>query len=125
MAGRNEADVMLAGGSEAALTPLGFGGFCNMKALTTRNDEPERASRPFDRDRDGFLMGEGAAVLVLEELDHAKKRGARVMAEWFGECWHAADGGKFPIRAYINLHDSSRYFDLRSRGWVRESDVWP
>jgi 3-oxoacyl-[acyl-carrier-protein] synthase II len=81
---RDEADVMVAGGSEAALTPLGFGGFCNMKALTTRNDEPERASRPFDRARDGFLMGEGAAVLVLEELEHARKRNAPVLAEVAG-----------------------------------------
>lgn len=81
---RNEADVMLAGGSEAALTPLGFGGFCNMKALTTRNHEPEKASRPFDRARDGFLMSEGAAVLVLEELEHARKRGAGLLAEIVG-----------------------------------------
>jgi len=81
---RNEAEVMLAGGTEAAITPLGFGGFANMKALTTRNDEPERASRPFEKDRDGFVMGEGAGVVVLEELEHAKKRGAEILSELTG-----------------------------------------
>ncbi|MBF0215440.1 MAG: beta-ketoacyl-ACP synthase II [Candidatus Omnitrophica bacterium] len=81
---RDDADIMLAGGSEAATTPMGFGGFCALKALSTRNDDPERASRPFDRDRDGFVMGEGAALVVLEELEHAKKRGARIYAEMVG-----------------------------------------
>lgn len=81
---RGDADVMLAGGSEAPILPLGLAGFAAMKALTTRNDEPERASRPFDRDRDGFLIGEGAAVLVLETLAHARARGARVLAEVSG-----------------------------------------
>lgn len=81
---RDEADVVLAGGSEAALTPLGFGGFCNMKALTTRNDDPEGASRPFERTRDGFLMAEGATVLVVEEMEHARKRDARLLAELVG-----------------------------------------
>ncbi len=81
---RNEADVMLAGGSEAAVTPLGFGGFCSMKALSTRNDDPEHASRPFDKDRDGFVMGEGAGVVVLEELEAAKKRGAQIFGEVIG-----------------------------------------
>ncbi|MDD5644366.1 MAG: beta-ketoacyl-ACP synthase II [bacterium] len=79
-----DADIMFAGGSEGALTVLGFGGFCAMKALSTRNDEPEKASRPFDRDRDGFIMSEGAGVLVLEELEHAKKRGARIYCEMTG-----------------------------------------
>jgi len=79
-----DADVMIAGGAEAALTGLGFGGFCAMKALSTRNDEPEKASRPFDRDRDGFVMGEGAGIVVLESLEHARKRGARIYCELAG-----------------------------------------
>lgn len=81
---RGEADIMVAGGSEAALTKMGFGGFCALKALSTRNDAPEKASRPFDRDRDGFCMGEGSAVVFLEELEHAKKRGAKIYCEMAG-----------------------------------------
>jgi 3-oxoacyl-[acyl-carrier-protein] synthase II len=79
-----EADMMFAGGSEAAMCPLGIAGFQVMTALSNRNDEPERASRPFDRDRDGFVMGEGGGVMILEELEHAKKRGARIYAEMVG-----------------------------------------
>ena len=75
---------MIAGGSEAAITPMGVGGFAAMRALSTRNDEPQRASRPFDKDRDGFIMGEGAGVLILEELEFAKERGAPIYAELVG-----------------------------------------
>jgi len=81
---RGEADVMLAGGSEAVITPLTIGGFCSMKALSTRNHEPARASRPFDKDRDGFVMGEGAGIMVLESLEHARRRDARIYAELVG-----------------------------------------
>ena len=81
---RCDADAMIAGGSEAAITPMGVGGFGALRALSTRNDEPERASRPFDKDRDGFIIGEGAGVLVLEELEHARRRGAPIYAEIVG-----------------------------------------
>src|SRR5881409_1525987 len=81
---RGAADVMIAGGSEAAITPMGIGGFGALRALSTRNDEPQRASRPFDKDRDGFVVGEGAGVLILEELEMAKARGARIYAELVG-----------------------------------------
>ncbi len=81
---RGDADVMIAGGSEAAITPLGVGGFAAMRALSTRNDEPTRASRPFDRDRDGFIIGEGAGVVILEEYERARTRGASIHAELVG-----------------------------------------
>jgi len=81
---RGDADVMLAGGTEAAVTPMGVGGFAAMRALSTRNDEPQKASRPFDRERDGFVIAEGSAVLVLESLEHAQARGARILAEVAG-----------------------------------------
>ncbi len=79
-----DADVMIAGGSEAAITPMGVGGFAAMRALSTRNEEPEKSSRPWDRDRDGFVIGEGAGILILEELEHAKARGAKPIAEIVG-----------------------------------------
>jgi 3-oxoacyl-[acyl-carrier-protein] synthase II len=88
----DEADVMITGGTEAALIPLGLASFCALKALSTRNDEPERASRPFDNERDGFVLGEGAGIMVLEEYEFAKKRGARIYAELVG-FGMSADGG--------------------------------
>jgi 3-oxoacyl-[acyl-carrier-protein] synthase II len=126
-----DADAMIAGGSEAAITPLGVGGFCAMRALSTRNDEPERASRPFDRDRDGFVIGEGAGILVLEELEHARRRGAHIYAEIVGygmssDAYHISapsetgdgavrvmratlhDGGIEPSAVdYVNVHGTS------------------
>jgi 3-oxoacyl-[acyl-carrier-protein] synthase II len=81
---RGDADVMLAGGSEAAITPMGVGGFAAMKALSTRNDEPARASRPFDAQRDGFVIGEGSGMLILESLEYAQRRGANILAEIVG-----------------------------------------
>jgi 3-oxoacyl-[acyl-carrier-protein] synthase II len=80
----DEADIMITGGTEAAITPMGISGFANMRALSERNDEPQKASRPFDLNRDGFVLSEGAGMLVFEELDHAKKRGARIYAEVLG-----------------------------------------
>jgi 3-oxoacyl-[acyl-carrier-protein] synthase II len=81
---RGDADVMIAGGSEAAITPMGIGGFAAMRALSTRNDDPAHACRPFDRDRDGFVVGEGAGILILEDLEHAQARGAKILAEIIG-----------------------------------------
>jgi 3-oxoacyl-[acyl-carrier-protein] synthase II len=81
---RGDADAMIAGGSEAAITPLGVGGFCAMRALSTRNEDPARASRPFDKDRDGFVIGEGAGIVILEELEHARRRGAPIYCEVVG-----------------------------------------
>jgi 3-oxoacyl-[acyl-carrier-protein] synthase II len=127
----NEADVMIAGGSEAAITPLALASFANMKALSERNDDPATASRPFDKDRDGFVMGDGAAVVILEEWEHAKKRGARIHAEMVGygmtaDAYHITapspdgegahramrlameDGGIRPEQVgYINAHGTS------------------
>ena len=112
---RCDAEVMLAGGSEAAITPMGVGGFAAMKALSTRNDEPERASRPFDAQRDGFVIGEGSGVLVLESLESAQRRGAKILAEIVGygmsaDAFHMTqpsedgDGAYRVMRA--SLHDA-------------------
>lgn len=125
------ADVMIGGGTEACLTPLAIGGFCALKALSTRNDDPQHASRPFDKDRDGFVIAEGAGVLMLEEYEHAKKRGAKIYAEivgyaMTGDAYHmtapddngagAAKAMEFAVRDaklnpedidYINAHGTS------------------
>jgi 3-oxoacyl-[acyl-carrier-protein] synthase II len=110
-----DADVMLAGGTEAPLTGLGYSGFCSLQAVSTRNDEPEKASRPFDKDRDGFIMAEGAGILVLEELEHARTRGARVLAEMAGygatcDANHLTaphPEGRGAIRAMLNALESA------------------
>ncbi len=102
------AKAMIAGGTEAAITPFAMNAFANMKALSTRNDEPQKASRPFSLDRDGFVMGEGAGILILEELESAKKRGAKIYAEVVGygetcDAYHItapADGGEGAVRAF-------------------------
>ena len=127
----NDADVMIAGGAEAAITPMGVGGFAAMRALSTRNDAPEKASRPWDRDRDGFVMGEGAGILILEELEFARKRGAPILAEiagygMSGDAYHMTqpapeheggfrvmrnavrDAGVTPdVVGYVNAHGTS------------------
>jgi 3-oxoacyl-[acyl-carrier-protein] synthase II len=112
---RCDADVMIAGGTEAAITPLGVGGFAAMRALSTRNDAPEKASRPWDKERDGFVIGEGAGILILEELEFARQRGATILAEVVGYGMSAdanhitqpAPGGEGGYRVMLNaLHDA-------------------
>ncbi len=127
----NDADVMIAGGAEAAITPMGVGGFAAMRALSTRNDDPERASRPWDQGRDGFVIGEGSGILILEELEHARKRGAHILAEvagygMSGDAYHMTqpapeheggfrvmrnavrDAGVTPdVVSYVNAHGTS------------------
>ncbi len=105
-----DADVMLAGGAEATVSPLGVGGFASMRALSTRNDDPATASRPFDKDRDGFVLGEGAGVIVLEEFERARKRGAKIYGELIGfgmssDAFHMSapsDDGEGPARGMLN-----------------------
>jgi 3-oxoacyl-[acyl-carrier-protein] synthase II len=128
---RSDADVMIAGGTEAAITPMSVGGFAAMRALSTRKDEPERASRPFDAERDGFVVGEGAGVLILESLEYAQRRGAKIIAEivgygMSGDAYHItqpAEGGDGGYRvalaamrdakitpndvSYVNAHGTS------------------
>lgn len=132
---RGDAVAMIAGGSEAAITPMSVGGFAALRALSTRNDDPKKASRPFDKDRDGFIIGEGAGVVILEELEHAKRRGAPIYAEIVGyglsgDAYHMTapsedgDGGrrvmamavrKAGIRTdevdYINAHGTSTFYN--------------
>ena len=101
---RGDADAMICGGTEAAVTPMGIGGFAAMRALSTRNGEPERASRPWDKDRDGFVVGEGAGILVLEELESARQRGARVLAEVVG---YGMSADAFHVTAPPNTGDGA------------------
>lgn len=132
---RGDADVMICGGTEAAITPMGVAGFAAMRALSTRNEEPQRASRPFDRDRDGFVLGEGAGILILERLEHAVSRGARIYAEivgygMTGDAFHITqppDDANGAVRVmrnalrdagirpddvdYINAHGTSTYYN--------------
>jgi 3-oxoacyl-[acyl-carrier-protein] synthase II len=98
-------DVALTGGSEAGITPLSYAGFCSMKALSTRNDTPEKASSPFDKKRDGFVMGEGSGLVVLESLEHALARGARIYAELLG---YGATGDAFHISAPAPEHEGAQ-----------------
>jgi 3-oxoacyl-[acyl-carrier-protein] synthase II len=115
-----ETDMVFAGGSEASITPLSLAGFCSLKALSTRNDDPKRASRPFDKNRDGFVMGEGGAILIFEEYEHAKKRGAKIYAEVTGYCstadaYHITapkEDGEGPARAMkLAVEDAGIPFD--------------
>jgi 3-oxoacyl-[acyl-carrier-protein] synthase II len=116
---RGDADVMIAGGAEAAITPMGIGGFAAMRALSTRNAEPERASRPWDKDRDGFVVGEGSGILILEELEHAKARGANILAEIVG---YGMSGDAYHITSPAPNHDGA--FRVM-RNAVRDAKLQP
>ena len=115
----DDADVMIAGGAEAAITPMGVGGFAAMRALSTRNDEPEKASRPWDQGRDGFVIGEGSGILILEELEHAKKRGATIIAEVAG---YGMSGDAYHITQPAPEHEGG--FRVM-RNAVRDAGVSP
>ena len=114
-----DADVMFAGGSEAAVTPMSIGGFANMGALSTRNDSPATASRPFDKDRDGFVMGEGSGVVVLEELEHARKRGARIYGEIVG---YRATGDAYHLTGQPEAHEG---LQRAMRGALKDAGLAP
>lgn len=115
----NDADVMIAGGAEAAITPMGVGGFAAMRALSTRNDEPEKASRPWDQGRDGFVIGEGAGIMILEELAHARRRGAPILAEVAG---YGMSGDAYHITQPAPEHEGG--FRVM-RNAVRDAGVSP
>ena len=115
----NDADVMIAGGAEAAITPMGVGGFAAMRALSTRNDQPEKASRPWDQGRDGFVIGEGSGIMILEELEHAKKRGAAILAEVAG---YGMSGDAYHITQPAPEHEGG--FRVM-RNAVRDAGVAP
>ncbi len=116
---RGDADVMIAGGTESAITHLGIGGFCALKALSLRNDQPEKASRPFDRERDGFVMAEGCGIVVLESLEHARARGARIYAE-------AAGFGQSCDAYHITAPDPEGYGASLSMKWaIKDAKINP
>ena len=114
---RGDADVMISGGAEASITPMGVGGFSAMKALSTRNDEPARASRPFDAERDGFVVGEGSGILIFEALEHAEKRGAKILAEivgygMSGDAYHITQPAENGDGAYRVINAALRHAKL-------------
>ncbi|MEQ1691980.1 MAG: beta-ketoacyl-ACP synthase II [Gemmatimonas sp.] len=112
-----DADVMVAGGSEAAVTPMSIGGFANMGALSTRNESPAEASRPFDKDRDGFVMGEGSGVVILEELEHAQRRGARIYGEIVG---YRATGDAYHLTGQPEAHEG---LQRAMRGALKDANL--
>jgi 3-oxoacyl-[acyl-carrier-protein] synthase II len=116
---RCDADVMIAGGTEAAITPMGIGGFAAMRALSTRNDAPEKASRPWDKDRDGFVVGEGAGILILENLEHARNRGAKILAEIVG---YGMSGDAYHITSPAPEHEGGYRVMLNA---IRDAKIQP
>src|SRR5215211_5686973 len=114
-----DADIMITGGAEATVTPMAIGGFANMKALSERNDSPETASRPFDATRDGFVMGEGGAVLILEELEHAKRRGAQIYGEVVG---YRASGDAYHLTGQLPDHEG---LQRAMRGALADAGMTP